>query len=717
MSALPEPDTAAAIEFLQASHPEGPWHLVAMAGEGGPEARTFNPGEERAMRAWIDERQGKANLYFAVNPLKPEVRDRKSRKDDVHCGAFLHVDIDDVEALAALAAFSPRPTCVVFSGGGYQAFWRLEEPCADLERVEACNRYLAEQLGGDNCHNIDRIMRVPGTINVPNAKKRARGRAEALAYVVAELTDWSRSYAISEFPHSDDGGQKGERSPVAAIPDHVELDALPTGVSPFTKTLIIDGDDPEAPRGSVNARYPSRSEAVFRAACDLARAGCRVEQITSILLDPAYKISESIRERRHGARAYALRQAQAALDAASTGWPDVTAKGHPRPTYRNAVVAIRRLGLVGENDEFHRRRKLSGMPMQQFVGELSDDVAAHLRQLIIETFDFDPGKTNTIEAANYVCLENTFHPVRDYLAQMQWDGVKRLDTWLSRYLGAEDTELNRAIARLVLIAAVRRVREPGVKFDNILVLEGPQGTGKSTAIRILAGDENFSDQDILTLDAKQQMEAMEGVWLYEISELSGLNRSEITKVKAFASRQVDRGRPAYGRFREDRSRQTVFIGTTNEETYLRDTTGNRRFWGTRTGAIDLQALARDRDQLWAEAAYAEAAGESLQLPEALWPAAAEQQEARLEEHPWLDVLARVTGAVHEDMARITTRKVFEELQIPAERRQGYHAKTIAHLMVKLGWTPTKIREGNSTLRGYEREATDADIAASKRPGF
>ena len=172
-------------------------------------------------------------------------------------------------------------------------------------------------------------------------------------------------------------------------------------------------------------------------------------------------------------------------------------------------------------------------------------------------------------------------------------------------------------------------------------LEGEQGVGKSTAIKILAGPENFSDQNILTLDPKAQMELLEGVWIYELCELEGLSRADTSKVKAFASRSVDQGRPAYGRFKETRPRQAVFIGTTNDDKYLRDMTGNRRFWPVKVGKIDLEALQRDRDQLFAEAAICEEKGELLVLPEELWPAAQIEQEARLEDDPWMDILSKL----------------------------------------------------------------------------
>ncbi len=283
---------------------------------------------------------------------------------------------------------------------------------------------------------------------------------------------------------------------------------------------------------------------------------------------------------------------------------------------------------------------------------------------------------------------------------------------MTTYLGVENTPLSAAIGRIVLIAAVRRVRQPGVKFDTILVLEGEQGVGKSTAINILAGPGNFSDQNILTLDPKAQMELLEGVWIYELCELEGLSRAETSKVKAFASRSLDQGRPAYGRFKDTRPRQVVFIGTTNEDKYLRDMTGNRRFWPVKVGKIDLDALERDRDQLFAEATIYEEQGEPLVLPQELWPAAQTEQEARLEDDPWVDVLSnpqpsdlnRVAG-----MVRVASSHLLEcPLGLEPNRQQQFHAKRLAAVMRKLGWQgPALVKlEDGSTVRGYQRPLTD-----------
>ena len=199
--------------------------------------------------------------------------------------------------------------------------------------------------------------------------------------------------------------------------------------------------------------------------------------------------------------------------AAETHWPDVTVDKHgrhPKKTYRNAREAIKALGITCAYDEFHDRHLVGGEPIQQWAGELSDAATTVLRQMIVEHFGFDPGKDNINDAATALCLENRFNPILDYMGGLKWDGVARLETWQTTYLGAEDTPLNRAIGRLTLVAAVRRVRKPGCKFDQIPVWEGPEGSNKSTAIATIAGEGNFSDQTILTCSDKEQQELLRG---------------------------------------------------------------------------------------------------------------------------------------------------------------------------------------------------------------
>src|SRR4051794_21833076 len=140
MSPLPIPQTKAAIDFLAAAHSTGPYHLVAIEEGVGIDARTFSGDDPQSLSAWIEERQGRKNLYWHVNVLRPNVRDMKATKQDVAEAGFLHVDVDDPDALERIKAYAPRPTAIVFSGGGYQAFWRLTEPSVDFGRIERCNQ-------------------------------------------------------------------------------------------------------------------------------------------------------------------------------------------------------------------------------------------------------------------------------------------------------------------------------------------------------------------------------------------------------------------------------------------------------------------------------------------------------------------------------------------------------------------------------------------------
>ena len=398
--------------------------------------------------------------------------------------------------------------------------------------------------------------------------------------------------------------------------------------------------------------------------------------------------------------------------AAEIHWPDVTLDKHgrhPKKTYRNARVAIQALGITCRYDEFHDRMLVGGEPINQWAGELSDAANAILRQMVVECFGFDPGKDNIADATNALCLENRFDPVIDYLNSRKWDGTPRLETWLSTYLGAADTPLNREIGRLTLVAAVRRVRQPGCKFDQIPVLEGPEGTNKSTAIAILAGQENFSDQTILTERDKEQQELLRGVWIYEIADLAGMKRSEVEKVKAFATRSHDRAPPAYGRRRIDAPRRGILVGTTNDHEYLKSETGNRRFWPVRTGTIDIEALRRDRDQLWAEAAEIEKQGGSLVLPRELWAEAAAIQDERRQHDPWDDILANVNGALYGDEEWIKAQELLGILGVTADRATSEIYKRLKRVMGRLGWRDGRhYFGGKHQVRGYVRRETEED---------
>ena len=233
-----------------------------------------------------------------------------------------------------------------------------------------------------------------------------------------------------------------------------------------------------------------------------------------------------------------------------------------------------------------------------------------------------------------VARDLRIHPVRDWLDTLKWDGTPRIETWTSTYLGAAPTAFHHTIGALWLISAVARIYRPGVKADHMLILEGPQGARKSTAIKVLAGEDWFTDE-LPELGSKDAAIHMQGVWIVEIAELDAIGRAEVSRIKAFLTRTTDRFRPPYGRYTVEVPRQCVFAGTVNPDTYLRDETGNRRFWPLRCGSIDIAALARDRDQIWAEAVHRFREGAIWWLDDpALLAEAAAAQEARYQADAW-----------------------------------------------------------------------------------
>ena len=238
-------------------------------------------------------------------------------------------------------------------------------------------------------------------------------------------------------------------------------------------------------------------------------------------------------------------------------------------------------------------------------------------------------KTALLDAQELAVSKRGYHPVKDWLSTLTWDGTPRLDTLLIDYLGAADNALTRAMTRKHLTAAVARILRPGTKYDYILALVGREALGKSTLIKVLAG-EWFSDS-LTTIEGKDGMEALMGKWLIEIGELTSYKKSTAEAYKAFLSKQEDTYRPAYARKTEVYPRQCVFFATTNERDFLKGYTGNRRFWVVECGMdISVQDvwddLAKNRDQIWAEAKYRYEQGETLYLDPDMEVLARQRQE-------------------------------------------------------------------------------------------
>lgn len=240
-------------------------------------------------------------------------------------------------------------------------------------------------------------------------------------------------------------------------------------------------------------------------------------------------------------------------------------------------------------------------------------------------------KQTVLDTHDLLMSQNTCHPVRDYLSGLEWDGIPRLDTMLVDYLGAEDNKLTRAMTRKHFTAAVARIFQPGIKYDYVLTLQGPEGMGKSTIIKAMGGkwfNDSFSSGDVGSKDA---MEQLRGSFLIELGELKDYKKNTVEAFKAFISKQEDTYRPAYGRKTVTVPRQCVFFATTNEKNFLKGDTGNRRFWPVEVGVHkpteDVFAITQDEiDQIWAEAVHFYREKEPLFLPNDLEAQSRSRQE-------------------------------------------------------------------------------------------
>ncbi len=316
------------------------------------------------------------------------------------------------------------------------------------------------------------------------------------------------------------------------------------------------------------------------------------------------------------------------------------------------------------------------------------------------------------EAAEMAARAYTFDPVRGALESYVWDGTARVDHWLVDFFGAPDTPYTRLVGRFWLLGMVRRVFEPGCKFDYMPILEGPQGRGKSTALAILAGDQWFGNTDFVMGD-KDSMAVMQGKWVYEIAELDSFNKADTTRVKSFVTRQIDEFRPAYGRRVMKLPRRIVLVGTTNQYEYFKDATGNRRFWPVKViEQINLDGLRASREQLFAEAVALYRAGERS------YPSREEQEQYFTPEQDAREIGDAWDDAIHK---YLTTRDAIDgtlpdnvsafdilvhALKVDPGKITKEMSTRVGISMRKLGWHKRE-RRGEHPRYVYERPKKSA----------
>lgn len=748
------------LDFLRALYPNGPWVLSAIHPERkGIETATYGPAGLLSPRAapataeaFIAKHNGNWNLYYHVNPTRQPV-DKKAEREDIASLNYLHVDLDaragedlddEIERLEKLVSSPmqgvPEPTHIIYSGGGYQALWALQDPFqidgeeAKFEEAKRYNIQLEVLYGGDSTHNVDRIMRLPGTWNIPGAKKKKKGRKKVEAKLVA--TNLDNVYPFSDFTPAPKTQTESTNTPKSAakviqlpqteaeVPRIEDLEDLNEyNVPDRLKIIIAQGEHPEEPKEGDN----SRSAWLFDCICNLYRCGVPDEVVYGIITDPEWKISASVLDKgsKQDCHNYAVRQMEqakkeVAKDSIEVRWPVANDNGIPRPKeFQNVVAALRACPIDFQYNEFNGRFIIGGRVLQEFLGdELKDETMVMLREYVWRLFRYETGKDPLLDAVKLVCLENTFHPIKNYFEALPtWDGLERVGTFLEKYCGADHSELNTAIGHIIFVGAVRRIMEPGCRFDTVPVLVGKEGTNKSTLLKSLCPDADyFSDAPILSADYQRQVETLQGSWIYELAELEGMDRSDDEKLKNFISITTDRVRLAYLRTAGIYPRCCIFVGTTNREEFLRSYFGNRRWLPVKIEkTIDVESVIADRDQLWAEAVALFGQDPDLcYLPSDLYDKALELQKGAMRQDPWELAISEAlypgarNGLVNvatDGEKRIAVSSIYEDvLDMPTPQRKSASGARIKHIMERLGWSSeTK----NCKIEGKSRKCYTA----------
>ncbi len=378
-------------------------------------------------------------------------------------------------------------------------------------------------------------------------------------------------------------------------------------------------------------------------------------------------------------------------------------KGKLVRSHGNLKIALKRAGVRVLFDEFSLRQKITLPEESAWPGEhpLSESTALMAKDLVIALWEWvsEPGVKSVLNALAMLSFENRVHPLREYLDSLHWDGKKRLESWLVDASELVDSRYSRAVSRILLFSAVARAYRPGVKWDVMIVMEGPQGANKSMLIQHLGGEWAAEGLPPLRSAAdKDVIDAMQGRWLIEIEELAVTRKADQDVLKAFLSKTEDRMRPPYGITTINFPRQCIFIGTTNDTTYLRDLTGNRRVLPLYVGHIRLGGI--DTRQLWAEAVveWKKKPVRKVELHNSLWGRAADQQEDRLAEDPWEQQMiefvrdARGKGFVPSNEILISSSCVDGRARL----NRG-HTMKLAAIMQRLGIRRSRSQAG---VRGY-----------------
>lgn len=494
------------------------------------------------------------------------------------------------------------------------------------------------------------------------------------------------------------------------------LDRLRARVRMRTVVICADDDHETKPQGSQTAEQANAGQYKAQAAAEAHRAFV----VSPSFVDPAGRTDFNdmhVEQGLQAVRQHVLDEIRRLSDDAE--WREQLIRnrsGSVQATLHNVVTIMEhdnRLAGLLRLDEFSTNVVFSREPpFGGGIREISDAEVAELAAWFGSpgTYGISVSTGMMYEAVGLVGARNKFHPVRDYLDSLVWDGHERIPTLFREYFGVPLDEYTQQVALNWLVSAVARVRNPGCKCDLMTILEGEQGAGKSTAIKVLCGTDWFV-ATTESPDNKDFYQILQGRWIVEIEEMQAFSKPQMPKIKSAISVEVDVFRPSYGRMPRSFPRHNVFVGTTNDDEYLRDPTGARRFMPVRVGSVDIDLLTSDRDQLWAEADV------RYQRGEAFWelPAQADaEREARYMDDSWTDPIAawlEGMGQFNESRPaafsgprdEATTDEILTDaLGLDKSRHTRQEQMRVGTIMRRLGWQKKQVRRHGRPARVYVR---------------
>jgi len=372
----------------------------------------------------------------------------------------------------------------------------------------------------------------------------------------------------------------------------------------------------------------------------------------------------------------------------------------PKKSVANLTKVVKNYPGLGEYLAFDEFRQKIVKRTGSILGEgyWTDVDSTAIKVFVSEYFDLEPSDSQVYGVVELIADENKYHPVQEYLKSLVWDGKPRVDGWLERYFGCDSNNAIHQFEKTIILGSVARIMRSGCKFDNVLIIEGKQGIGKSTGLRTLYGKDWFTDAPIMFGNVNAYL-TIAGSWCIEIAELNRFVGAEATMLNAFFSQRKDEYRRPYGRNLVEVPRHCVFIGTTNDTHYLSGSTGNRRYMPVRAHQVDVQALAEDRDMIWAEA-LARFLNEEKYWFEPNDADIVEAQEARFEHDPWEDAIAEHLKSLID--SKVHTDSLYTVLGLELGRVKRLDNQRIRDIMHRLGWEPCRPYILGSQKRGFQK---------------